>query len=188
MVRRKTAESAENPTEAGYDEQMAARAEAMQNRPEELPVKTGEIIQSVADATRMPESGKFEQPAAATEQPAKKPFQVVRGWTTRNKAPVQYRKLTDADLNTIIFKFVLPKDDEGKERMPADIKDILDAHKRYPETGEPTGLHFENSNKHGKSWVIRNDPEGRAIADKVDFALQKLAAKHDLQAEQVATR
>jgi hypothetical protein len=186
MVRRKTAEAAETTTEAGYDDQMAARAEAMQNRPEELPVKTGEIIQSVADAIRMPESG--EQSTAETEKPAKKPFQVVRGWTSRNKAPVQYRKLTDADLNTIIFKFVLPKDDEGKERMPADIKDILDAHKRYPETGEPTGLHFENSNKHGKSWVIRNDAEGRAIADKVDYALQKLAAKHDLQAEQAASR
>jgi hypothetical protein len=81
MVRRKTAEAAETPTEASYDEQMAARAEAMQNRPEELTVKTGEIIQSVVEATRMPESGQ-------AEQPAKKPFQVVRGWTTRNKAPV----------------------------------------------------------------------------------------------------
>src|ERR1700733_15214002 len=156
MVRRKTAEAAENTTEAGYEEQMAARAEAMQNGPEELPVKT--------------------------------PFRVVRGGTSRNKAPVQYRKLTDADLNTIIFKFVLPKDGEGKERMPADIKDILDAHKRYPETGEPTGLHFENSAKHGKAWIIKNNAEGRAIADKVDFALQKLAAKHELQAEQAASR
>ena len=134
---------------------MAARAEAMQNRPEELPVKTGEIIQSVADAT--PDAGEAGQAAAcATEKPTKKPFQVVRGWTSRNKAPVQYRKLTDADLNTIIFKFVLPKDDEGKERMPADIKDILDAHKRYPETGEPTGLHFENSKQ---TWEKLGPPQ-----------------------------
>jgi formiminotetrahydrofolate cyclodeaminase len=72
---KKAAEATEATVDSGYDEQMAARAEAMQNRPEELAVKTGEIIQSVADATRMPES---------TEQPAKKPFQVVRGWTTRN--------------------------------------------------------------------------------------------------------
>jgi hypothetical protein len=122
MVRRKTAEAAETAVESGYDEQMAARAEAMQNRPEELPVKTGEIIQSVADATRMPENGH----AAQVE---KKPFQVVRGWTTRNKAPVQYRKLTDADLNTIIFKFVLPKDAEDKERMPTDagVKELQEA-------------------------------------------------------------
>ena len=91
----------------------------------------------------------------------KKPFQPVRGWTTRTKQPVQYRKLTDSD---------------------------LDAHKRYPETGEPTGLHFENSGKHGKVWVLKNTNEGRAVADKIDQALQKLAAKHDLQEQQAASR
>ena len=117
--------------------------------------------------------------------PQKKPFQVVRGWTSRNKPPVQYRKLTDADLGIIFFKFVLPKD---QATLPPDIKDILDAHKRYPDSGEPTGLHFENSAKHGKVWIIKNTAEGRAIADKIDFALQKLAEKYELQAKQSAAR
>jgi hypothetical protein len=130
-----------------------------------------------------------EQPtdtgSSQADQVQKKPFQVVRGWTTRNKQPVQYRKLSDADLGIILFKFVLP---EGQNTLPADVKDILDAHKKYPDSGEPTGLHFENSGKHGKIWVLKNTPEGRAIADKIDAALQKLAAKHDLQVAQAATR
>jgi hypothetical protein len=131
-----------------------------------------------------------EQPASAetnhVAQVEKKPFPVVRGWHTRNKPPVQFRRLHDADLRIIVFKFVLPKDENDKERMPVDIKDILDAHKKYPETGDPTGLHFENNRKHGKVWVLPDDPAGRAIADKMAIALEKLAAKHDLQAEQAA--
>ena len=130
-----------------------------------------------------------EQPPQTGEahaaQVQKKPFQPVRGWTTRTKQPVQYRKLTDTDLGVILFKFVLP---EGQNTLAADVKDILDAHKRYPETGEPTGLHFENSGKHGKVWVLKNTNEGRAVADKIDQALQKLAAKHDLQEHQAASR
>jgi hypothetical protein len=122
------------------------------------------------------------------DQVQKKPFQVVRGWHTRNKPPVQFRRLHDADLGVIVFKFVLPKDDQGKERMPADIKDILDAHKKYPESGEPTGLHFENNRKHGKVWILPDDSAGRAIADKMAYALEKLAAKHDLQEQQAASR
>jgi hypothetical protein len=77
---------------------------------------------------------------------------------------------------------------EGQTKLPADVKDILDAHKKYPDSGEPTGLHFENSGKHGKIWVLKNTAEGRAIADKIDVALQKLAQKHDLQEEQAAGR
>ena len=91
----------------------------------------------------------------------------------------------DSDLGIILFKFVLP---EGQNTLAPDVKDVLDAHKRYPETGEPTGLHFENSGKHGKVWVLKNTNEGRAVADKIDQALQKLAAKHDLQAQQAASR
>jgi hypothetical protein len=131
-------------------------------------------------AEQLPETG--EGHAARVQ---KKPFQPVRGWTIRNKQPVQYRKLTDADLGIILFKFVLP---EGQNTLAADVKDVLDAHKRYPETGEPTGLHFENSGKHGKVWILKNTIEGRAVADKIDRALQTLAAKHDLQEQQAAAR
>ena len=142
-----------------------------------------------AEVVNEPSPFPGEQPTetgtAHAAQVQKKPFHPVRGWTTRNKQPVQYRKLTDADLGIILFKFVLP---EGQTTLAPDVKDILDAHKKYPESGEPTGLHFENSGKHGKIWVLKNTAERRAIADKIDLALQKLAAKHDLQEQQAAAR
>ena len=47
---------------------------------------------------------------------------------------------------------------------------------------------YRNSGKHGRIWVIKNTAGGRAIADKIDLALQKLAAKHDLQEQQAASR
>jgi len=142
----------------------------------------------VNEPSQFPPQQPTDTGTAHADQVQKKPFQVVRGWHTRNKPPVQFRRLHDADLGIIAFKFVLPKDDQGKERMPADIKDILDAHKKYPETGDPTGLHFENNRKHGKVWILPDDPAGRAIADKMANALEKLAAKHDLQEQQATGR
>jgi hypothetical protein len=162
--------------------------------PQQIGMAADEIIEHAqetlgAQAVNPPTQTPAEQPAETAEAEAvrsqKKPFQPVRGWTTRNKQPVQYRKLTDSDLGIILFKFVLP---EGQNTLAADVKDVLDAHKRYVETGEPTGLHFENSGKHGKVWVLKNTNEGRAVADKIDQALQKLAAKHDLQEQQAASR
>jgi hypothetical protein len=162
--------------------------------PQQVGAATDEIIEHAqetlgAQPVNTPAQVPVDQPAetanAAAAQQQKKPFQPVRGWTTRNKQPVQYRKLTDSDLGIILFKFVLP---EGQNTLTTDVKDVLDAHKRYAETGEPTGLHFENSGKHGKVWVLKNTNEGRAVADKIDQALQKLAAKHDLQEQQSASR
>ncbi len=171
---RKTAEATSEPQQPG-----TATDEIIEHAKETL---SGEVVNE-------PSPFPAEQPTPAdtnhAAQVQKKPFQVVKGWTTVSKKHVKYRKLTDADLGIILFKFVLP---EGQNTLPADVKDILDAHKRYPESGEPTGLHFENSGKHGKIWVLKNTPEGRAIADKIDLALQKLAAKHDLQEEQAAGR
>ena len=160
------------------------------SEPQKFMATADEIIEhakATLGAEVVNDSAQFpaEQPTVPGEaqaaQTQKKPFQPVRGWTSRNKQPVQYRKLTDADLGIILFKFVLP---EGQNTLAPDVKDILDAYKRYPETGEPTGLHFENSGKHGKIWVLKNTTEGRAIADKIDQALLKLAAKHDLQQQQ----
>jgi hypothetical protein len=62
--RSKAAEATDNrETDDVFDQQIAARAEAMQNRPVELPAKTGEIIQSVADSMRLP----YEQPSHASQ-------------------------------------------------------------------------------------------------------------------------
>lgn len=167
------------------------------SEPQQLGAPADTVIEQVkealgAEVVNEPSQFPAEQPAdtgtAHAAEVQKKPFPVVRGWHTRSKPPVQFRRLHDADLGIIAFKFILPKDEQNKERMPADIKDILDAHKKYPETGEPTGLHFENNRKHGKVWILPDDPAGRAIADKMAYALEKLAAKHDLQEQQAAAR
>jgi hypothetical protein len=171
---RKAAEASNEPQQFG-----AAADEMIEHAKTTL---GGEVVNEPSPFSAEPPA---ETGTAHAAQVQKKPFQPVRGWTTRNKQPVQYRKLADADLGIILFKFVLP---EGQNTLAPDVKDILDAHKRYPESGEPTGLHFENSGKHGKIWLLRNTTEGRAIADKIDLALQKLAAKHDLQEQQSAGR
>jgi len=43
--------------------------------------------------------------------------------------------------------------------------------------GKPTGLEFKDTRTHGKVWLIPNDVEGRALADKIDFKLSQLAEK-----------
>jgi hypothetical protein len=171
---RKTAEATAEAQQIG-----AATDEVIDNAKETL------VAQPVNPPAQLPADQPAQTATSEAAQQQKKPFQPVRGWTTRNKQPVQYRKLTDSDLGIILFKFVLP---EGQNTLAADVKDVLDAHKRYAETGEFTGLHFENSGKHGKVWVLKNTNEGWAVADKIDQALQKLAAKHDLQEQQAASR
>ena len=107
----------------------------------------------------------------------KKPFQVVRGWSQRTQQPVKYQKFTDANMKIVAFKFDLPKDGEGKETpMPEPVLTLLRDNKK-DENGNDTGLRFENSRKHGKIWMLPNDPEGRALADKIDYHLGELAHK-----------
>ena len=43
--------------------------------------------------------------------------------------------------------------------------------------GNPTGLKFQDTRKHGKIWTTPNDAEGRMLADKIDFRLSELAHK-----------
>jgi hypothetical protein len=45
-----------------------------------------------------------------------------------------------------------------------------------------------NCEEIAESTDLKNTNEGRAVADKIDQALQKLAAKHDLQEQQAASR
>src|SRR5258708_37136833 len=75
-----------------------------------------------AEVVNEPSPFPAEQPTdtgtAHADQVQKKPFQPVRGWTTRNKQPVQYRKLTDADLGIILFKLVLR---DGRNPLPPDV-------------------------------------------------------------------
>jgi hypothetical protein len=107
----------------------------------------------------------------------KRPFQVVRGWTTRTQQPVKYQKFSDANMEIVAFKFDFPKDPEGKETgLPAPVLKLLHDN-LVDENGTATGLEFKNTRKHGKIWQLPNDSEGRALADKIDYHLGDLAHK-----------
>ena len=107
----------------------------------------------------------------STDQP-KRPFEPVRGWTQRYAGPVRYRKFTDATLKIIAFKFDVP----ANEKLPDEVLAVMRDHKQDKD-GNPTGLKFQDTRKHGKIWAIPSDVEGRALADKIDFRLSELAQK-----------
>jgi len=115
-----------------------------------------------------------EERQAGDESPEKpkRPFEPVRGWTSRLTGPLQYRKFTDANLKVIAFKFNL----EADEKLPEEALAVMRDHKQDKE-GKPTGLKFQDTRTHGKIWTIPNDVEGRALADKIDFRLSELAQK-----------
>ncbi len=112
------------------------------------------------------------QPGDEPAEGTKRPFQVVRGWTSRLTGPVKYRKFTDADLKIIAFKFDL----DPKEKLPDEVLAVMHEHKKDKD-GNATGLKFQDTRKHGKVWTLPNDVEGRTIADKIDFRLSELAQK-----------
>ena len=112
------------------------------------------------------------QAGEETPEEAKKPFQVVRSWTTRFQGPVKYQKFTDANLKIIAFKFNL----DPKEKLPDEVLAVMREHKADKD-GNATGLQFKDDRKHGKIWLIPNDIEGRMLADKIDFRLSELAHK-----------
>jgi hypothetical protein len=135
--------------------------------------KTAEELQETglepaADTT----PGSERQPGDEPPAPDKRPFQVVRGWTQRFTGPVKYRKFTDADMNIIAFKFNL----EPGEKMPEEVLAVMREFKQDKD-GNPTGLQFQETRKHGKIWAIPNDLEGRMLADKIDYRLSQVAHK-----------
>jgi len=115
-----------------------------------------------------------EERQAGDESPeqTKRPFEPVRGWTSRLTGPLQYRKFTDANMKVIAFKFNLDAD----EKLPEEALAVMREHKQDKD-GKPTGLKFQDTRTHGKIWTIPNDVEGRALADKIDFRLSELAQK-----------
>jgi hypothetical protein len=109
-----------------------------------------------------------------SQQQTKRPFEPVRGWTTRLTGPVRYRKFTDANLGIIAFKFDVADD----EKLPDEVLAVMRDHK-LDKGNNQTGLKFQNLRTHGKIWTIPNDVEGRTLADKIDFRLSELAKKMD---------
>lgn len=110
------------------------------------------------------------------DEPEKKKYEPVRGWTTRTIGQVKYRKMTDDKLKIIFFKFNLAAD----EKLPDAILTVVRANKQHSD-GAPTGLEYKDTRKHGKIWQIPNDVEGRAVADKLDYELSTLAEKLETQ-------
>jgi hypothetical protein len=127
--------------------------------------------ESVREAGIEPPPAEERQPGDEPEQ-AKRPFQPVRGWTRRLTGPVKYRKFTDANLKIIAFKFNIP----DNEKPPEEILAVMRDHKADKD-GTPTGLRFQATRTHGKVWTIPNDVEGRTLADRIDYQLEKLAHK-----------
>jgi len=119
-----------------------------------------------------PSSPQDRQPGDEPAAEAKRPFQPVRGWTSRLQGPVKYRKLTDADMKIIAFKFNVGPN----EKVPDEALAVMREHKQDRD-GNSTGLKYQDSRKHGKIWTIPNDMEGRALADKIDFKLSEVAHK-----------
>jgi hypothetical protein len=106
------------------------------------------------------------------DEPAKKPFDPVRGWHSQFTGPLKFRRLTDANLKAIVFKFNLGP----REKLPEEALAVMREHKQ-DKGGNPTGLEFKDTRAHGKVWLIPNDAEGRALADKIDFKLSQIAEK-----------
>jgi len=112
------------------------------------------------------------QPSDEPAEETKRPFEPVRGWTSRLTGALKYRKFTDANLHIIGFKFNL----DDQEKLPPEALEVMREHKQDKD-GQPTGLKFQTTRTHGKIWAVPNDVEGRVLADKIDFKLSELAHK-----------
>jgi hypothetical protein len=157
--------------------QHTARARKPRGRKAAEPEQIGSAVDEVLNQAQA--NGNTEMADGEVPNEPKKPFQVVRGWTSRTQQPVKYQKFSDANMKIVAFKFDLPKDGTGKEEpMPEPVLTLLRDNKK-DENGNDTGLRFENTRKHGKIWMVPNDPEGRALADKLDYHLGELAHKMD---------
>jgi hypothetical protein len=166
MARKKAAEQPQEPDV--FDEQIALRQ--------------AEAVQQAAAAALPPEGhGGPTSPEGQTaeERPARNP---VRPWTERYAEPLRYRKFSDDVLKVIGFQIILP---DGQKTPPQEVLDLLHSMQRDGD-GRPTGLRFETTRRHGKVWTVPNDPEGRALADRLDFELNKLA--HKMEQELAAGR
>jgi len=125
------------------------------------------VTQHTGDITQERQPG--DEPA---EEQTKRKYEPVRGWTSRFTGPVKYRKFTDEPMKIIAFKFNLAEN----EKLPEDVLAVMRDNKQDA-AGQPTGLKFQTTRKHGKIWTIPNDVEGRTLADKIDYRLSQLAEK-----------
>src|SRR6266851_9996450 len=129
--------------------------------------KTGEQVEAgEVQAETQASQTDARQPGEESAEKPKREFQVVRGWTSRLQGPVKYRKFSDADLKIVAFKFHVG----ANEKLPDEVLTIMREHKQDKD-GNPNGLKFQDSRKHGKIWSVPNDVEGRTLADKIDFKL-----------------
>lgn len=128
-----------------------------------------------SDQNTEPDAGK-----SAGERPG-------RSWTERLSGPVRYRRFVDTDpagRSRIFFKFELAP---GQTELPQGVYDVLhelkylNRNQDFPNGGGryPTGLQFNRSKKHGRVYVLPDNPTGRTAADIIDAKLADLAASLD---------
>jgi hypothetical protein len=153
-------------------------AEAAADPAEIMQPSTDESVPAESQAAasiETPSTGDLTQqrePGNDSPEAPKRPFNPVRGWTSRFTGPVKYRKFTDANMKVIAFKFNLA----DNEKLPEEVLTVMRDNK-VDACGQPTGLKFQVTRTHGKIWTIPNDVEGRTLADKIDFRLSELAHK-----------
>ncbi len=97
-----------------------------------------------------------EKATTAEEQPST-PRSKIRSWTVNEK--LGYRRESDDNLGIILFKF--------KEKPPEETLALM----------KEKGFQFRSLREHGKAWTIRNDWEGRTVADQIDIELMKMAGQ-----------
>jgi hypothetical protein len=138
--------------------------------------KTAEKPEETTVQQAQPQPSQERQPGDEPAEESRRPFQPVRGWTSRFQGPVKYQKFTDANLKIIAFKFQL----EPNEKLPDEVLAVMREHKK-DQDGNFTGLKFVETRKHGLIWSLPNDVEGRTVADRIDYRLSEVAHKMEEQ-------
>lgn len=115
-----------------------------------------------------------------------------RGWTSRFKGPIRYRRFTDIDAGgrpAIFFKF---EQAPGQTDLPQEVYDILHQMKHLDRGSDHgggkhhTNLTFKRSKKHGRVYRLDDNPTGRTTADIIDAKLRDLA--HELESHEKRSR
>jgi hypothetical protein len=158
MVRSRKAEAETQQPEGPdvFDEQIAARAEAMQNPPQTPDTRVAEIVESVAESTRMPTNGHTATVAKKQYKRQADPFGGHIIDLSEEKDAPQARFLRSNDNQAMLLQF---SENPGKE-----ITDQL----------KDAGFHWEpraNSDFAKGAWIINLEPgrewRNHAHAEKV---------------------
>ena len=97
-----------------------------------------------------------------------------RTWGKRLSGQVQYERWSALDAGgrpRIFFRLTPPP---GQDQVDPAIWSIMEEHRKDTD-GYPTNLKYTKDRIHGKTWNIEDTERGRAIANRIDMALESLA-------------